>query len=292
MKRLFSLVLALCLMFGAALLTTYAQEKRVYLDFNQDNGLYRVDLCWTGAEKEDDIGGIRVSFSYDQDLFTVEKFELGESLKDFSIKMGPQYNESYPLIFLAANGSEAADTEGVLASVWLKAKGQIDQATDLDLTLMEMVRFSDNAPITGLFTVEGLSLDFTGAKAEPEVTVISQETSDSESATNPDTPETNADLPGESDGEPAPEKDIEGSTPDGDEAEAIETTGETRDPMWVITVIVVVSCAALAIVVAILFAVVQRRRKAERMELARETVEEMVDAVQNQEDVTEDPKEE
>lgn len=293
MKRIIRSFLTAVLLWSLVLGTLFSAhgaDKRLYVDLNaEEGGLYRADLCWEGAQLSDDIGGIRIALSYDRDAFSVEKFELGDALGEFSIRMGPQDTESYPLIFLGASGTGPVAGEGVLGSVWLKAKPGVTKTALIGLELLEAVRFSDNEKLSGVFSVESLEvrLDASGAAEINPVAVTSpfvggdDGTHEPIAPNDPDTPVSNGDPDGLSstDTDPAPneselEKDGALPVPENGEISAVGADpAPTGDPALAVTLIVAGGCLVLAFVVTALFLIVRRRRKAEEAILAETTPE-------------------
>lgn len=167
MKRLFALVLALCLA-----LPTFAfaaeEERSFYVDLSLGaDSLYYANVCWAGVTYADDVSAIRFTFSYPAEKLVCKSWKIGQAMRAFQIKQGPQYTESNPATFVAMSIDRPVTSEGVLASFVLEPIGGATGEAELSLEIREVVRLTDTAEITDAFSARGAKITLGAGEEKP-----------------------------------------------------------------------------------------------------------------------------
>lgn len=170
MKRLLALCLVFSFVFALLCFGAVSAEegqKRFYLDVRQNSdGTYAVDICWEGAELSDDIGALRLSMTYPSEQLVCISRRTGPALRDFSIRVGPQYVTSNPAVFLGVEINRGVTSEGALGSfVFEKAPNATGKA-ELKLEVLELYR-RDNSDCRADFAVESNAIVFDAASPAP-----------------------------------------------------------------------------------------------------------------------------
>ena len=154
MKRLFALLLALCLVFPLTVAVSSAGEKRFFVTVTpQSDGGFRADICWAGVTEEDQVSAIRFRLSYPDDKLVCKENGVGDALREFSIRMGPQYPHSNPAGFVGAEINHAVFEEGSLGYFLFEPVEDAGGTAELKLELVEAIRL-DNSDCRSLFTVQ------------------------------------------------------------------------------------------------------------------------------------------
>lgn len=166
MKRILSVFFALCLLLPFCVWAE-GKTKRFYVQTEETgNGTYRADICWEGATQDDGITSFRLQLTYPEEMLVCTSNKIGEALRDFSIRMGPQYAHSNPAIFLGVNVAQPVDNEGVLGTLYFTAaQGAVGEAK-LKLEVLELYD-ADGKDAKSKFRTESASLFLGGASGEP-----------------------------------------------------------------------------------------------------------------------------
>lgn len=154
MKRLFVLFLTFCLLLPLPFAVSAAEEKRFYVQVTRpSDGGFRADICWTGATEEDNVSAIRFRLSYPEDKLVCKENGVGDALRAFSIRMGPQYPNSNPAGFVGAEINHAVTEAGSLGYFLFEPVEGASGTAELKLELIEAIRL-DNSDCKGIFAVE------------------------------------------------------------------------------------------------------------------------------------------
>ncbi len=164
MKRFFALLFVLCLcvpFFAVGTVSAAEEEKRFYAElvWNPDSS-FTVNVCWEGATEEDELGALRMNMTYSSEKVVCRSHELGEAMRDFSIKVGPQYVYSNPAFLVGVEINHPVTSAGVLASFVFEIAPEAIGTVNFELDVLELNRL-DGSSAKADFAVENLYLELT-----------------------------------------------------------------------------------------------------------------------------------